>query len=302
MRVPRRALWVLTIVACISFLVMVGESRATVTLEQDREIQKAHPGIVEAVKGRLGSLYAGLTFNLTTGKFVIPIAPGASKAMVEGAIDRAPAVYPLVQHTLIELQGSAASLEAELHPLIAEGKAQVMVDEKANKPRVYYASKLPTETKEGVKAMAASYGGAASSSPTLLARPDSCSIAMPPKEAGGYCDDQPFGGVTIWETPYVRDPGGDPLPHAGCSAGFVVKSGQTPVILTAGHCVKDTKTPSGTWVPREVWRCKTPPYGECALVAPYPPAGECILHVGPYQQDELGDFGWRAGTPAKKRP
>ncbi len=293
MMVPRRALWTLAILACISFLVMVGEGRAEVTLEQDREIQKAHPGIVEAVKGRLGARYAGLTFNLKTGKFVIPIAPGASKTMVEGAIDRAPAAYPLVAHTLAELQGSAASLEAELRPLIAEGKAQVVVDEKANKPRVYYAAKLPLSTKEGIKTMAASYGGTATGSPTLMAYPDGCAVYYPPEEPGGFCDDQPLGGVTIWETPYTHPGGSGPEPHAGCSAGFDVRTvwPERPVILTAGHCIVDTRTPSGTWVPREVWKCRFPPFGECGLVAPYPPSGECILHIGPYHQDETGDFG-----------
>ncbi len=34
MKIPRRALWALTIIACISFLVMVGESRAEITKEQ----------------------------------------------------------------------------------------------------------------------------------------------------------------------------------------------------------------------------------------------------------------------------
>lgn len=34
MKVPRRALWVLTIIACISFAVMVGESRAAITATQ----------------------------------------------------------------------------------------------------------------------------------------------------------------------------------------------------------------------------------------------------------------------------
>lgn len=263
--------------------------QAAITREQaekDLAVQANTPDPVSAVRTALAASYAGLEFNVKTGKYAVKLAPGSSKAAATTAMGGTPATYPLVAHTLDELHAAVAVLEGELHPLIAEGKAMVVTDEKANKPRVYYATSLSSGAKTMLKTAVASRAGVATGTKTLAAAPDSCRIEY---ATDAYCDDRALGGVRI-NSKLWQDAEGHWMGYIACTAGFTVQTAIGPAILTAGHCEVDA--PGSQWTPRAVWHCVTPPYGGCGPVAPWPASpGECRLWESVHEQDESGDFG-----------
>ncbi len=283
-----RAAVLLFVLAAIALALVVTDALATpaerlatsagITVEQaekDLAAQQNTPNVVERLQGALGANYAGVWFNIKTGRFMIPLAPGALKAQAKAAVGASPAAFPLAKYTLAELDARRDALSAELAPLVAEGKAQVAIYEQGNTVRVIYASTLSTEQKTAIKAKASAVAGGK----TLIAQAQVCTFP--------YCEDQAVGGVRI-NGPVTAWAG----PRIACSAGFIVHGLNADMLLTAGHCIDHAVAHGESyWQPRENWHCLMPPGGACEPVAPWPPSGECLLHNAQWELDEGGDFG-----------
>ena len=97
-------------------------------------MQARAAGVADALKARLGSDFAGVWYDNSTGQFVVPIVAGADRDASRQAVPASTTsartgTGPLpVQSTMAELEAAQVKVAEAIKDLLAEGRARLGID------------------------------------------------------------------------------------------------------------------------------------------------------------------------------
>lgn len=195
--------------------------------------QQQAVGIVEQLEAAQGDRFAGVWFNDSTGKFVVPVLSPADAASVESVLEGAglessQARTASAGYSWEELEAAQETLDGQLSRLIESDLLQSSLDPVHNSVRLLVAKDAGEADLGAVRARIAEAPVAVELETAQVDRFQAQSYACD----GQYhlCDKPLRGGVQI-----EPSEGG-----SSCTAGFraVGKAFGTHFLLTAGHCVQ----------------------------------------------------------------
>lgn len=214
------------------------------------EVQASGAGIVELLKRTLDSDYAGVWFDNSSGKFVIPTVPGADRSTLTQALEDlglAPSSYRLdpARATWTELEAEQKQLLASLRDEVDAGRVTSSLDARRNGVLLRLSRALSSKAEAAVE-HAAERSAVTAAVETL---PDqrfqvgveACTTIKPRQ-----CDKPLRGGVEI--APKTNLGGGEYFYALGaCTAGFKATGNVfgNQFMLSAGHCF--AMAGNGTW-------------------------------------------------------
>jgi hypothetical protein len=206
------------------------------TAEENLETQEDGAGIVEALEASQGKSYAGVWFDNESGEFVVPTAPGASRASVAASLDASDLGGDFrtkpVSSSWDELEAAQKDVNSALQPLIEEGLVGTSLDPRTN--AVVISRAAGANGAQRAEIQAAAQGESVevevreSQESKLGISTEACIFAA------AHCDAPMRGGVNIVPK------GG--LGGGGCTAGFkgIGDAYGNRFVITAGHCVTES--------------------------------------------------------------
>jgi streptogrisin C len=202
------------------------------------ELQGKAAGIANALEARLGDDYAGVWFDNSDGRFVVPLVsekngPAVVKQFSEYGLDESAFRTTLVDSTLAELRAAEQRLIEAGRKQLPSRMARIGIDPSINAVVAELSSDASAEQRADVRARAAAEPVAVR---VLDADPASFDTGpawcewLNPQDA---CDPPFRGGV------WIANPVEGTENLAQCTAGFPATSNLlgTRYVITAGHCV-----------------------------------------------------------------
>jgi streptogrisin C len=211
----------------------------------DLDVQYRAPEIVNELQAALGSGYAGVWFDMVSGKFKIDVAPStniAAVAQVENYFGiGSDAEQVPVNFTWDQLSAVQSTWAERVKALPAQDLATVGINVAENAVVVSASKNAPAADVESLASDAATGNATTAGPPVKVVRsnvttppvPASCSYSYDAYygQNDAYCDAPLRGGVGIQNN------------AAGCTSGFLTYvpwlngGGGGYDIMTAGHCV-----------------------------------------------------------------